>query len=218
MRSRLTPISWGLIGAGALFELAGAAVLVLWFLDPTHDSWERTRLGLGLTLLLAGTALTVFGALWHVRSLARSRNTPATFLTTGEEARVLEAIRSFERKTSGEIRVHLTETCAGDIVDEARRIFEKLGMTSTAQHNGVLIFVVTAERRMVVLGDSGIDAVVPAGFWNTVITEVSVLFAAGRHGDGLTRGVDMAGRELAQHFPPIAGDLNELPDTISRED
>ncbi len=218
MESRLSATSWALIGAGVLLDIAGAVVLALWFLNPAHDSWAYTRLGLGLTLLVAGTGLTVCGALWHVRSLARSRNTPATFLTGGEEARVLEAIKSFERRTSGEVRVHLAEACPGDIIDEARSVFEQLQMTATSQRNGVMIFVVTGQNRVAVLGDSGINAVVPEGFWNSVIREVTALFAAGRHGDGLARGVDMAGRMLAQHFPPIHGDVNELPDTISRED
>lgn len=218
MGPRLSPTSWALTGAGAMLDIAGVGVLALWFFDPTHDSWAWTRLGLGLTLLVAGTGLTVCGALWHVRSLAKSRNTPATFLTSGEEARVLQAIKSFERRTSGEVRVHLAELCPGDIIDEARRVFEQLQMTATTQRNGVMIFVVTAQQRVAILGDAGIDAVVPAGFWDLVISEITALFAAGRHGDGLARGVEMAGHMLAEHFPPIQGDINELPDTISRED
>ncbi|MBP7148681.1 MAG: TPM domain-containing protein [Acidobacteria bacterium] len=134
-----------------------------------------------------------------------------------EEERVLAAMREFERRTSGEIRVHLAARITRDIMEEARTAFEKLGMTATAERNGVLFFVAVAERRFAVLGDRGIHAQVAPDFWDGVAAAVAERFARGRFADGLCEGIALAGESLAALFPRRPDDRNELPDRISRE-
>lgn len=218
MSTALPRGSWLLIAAGAVCDLLGVAVATLWWLDPSHDRWDVTRLGLAFLLLALGMLLFVAAALWHVRRLATGRDTPASFLTPHDEHLVLEAIRSFEHRTSGEIRVHLAEHAPPEILEIAAQTFRTLGMEATEQRNGVLIYVATADRRVAILGDRGIDALVGADFWGQAVAATTALLAAGRHGEALAAGVTLAGDALARHFPPRADDRNELPDSISRED
>jgi uncharacterized membrane protein len=139
----------------------------------------------------------------------------ATFLTRDERERVIDAIRSFETRTSGEIRVHLQERTDESASRAAIRVFERIGMTATRDRSGVLFFVSVRDRRFAVIGDTGIDAVTPDDFWAGIVRRVESRFAEGRYADGLTEGIAAAADALMRHFPPRAADTNELPDSIS---
>jgi len=137
-------------------------------------------------------------------------------LDAAQEARILAAIRAAEARTSGEIRVHLQAQAGDDIMAAARRRFEALGMTATAARNGVLIFVAVDDRRFSILGDRGIDAKVPPGFWDTTAAAMAEGFRRGDLADGIVTGLAEAGNALAQWFPRQEDDVNELADEISQ--
>jgi uncharacterized membrane protein len=180
------------------------------------ETWETTSTAAGLVLVGLGLLAAIVGIGLRGRGLRRGRATPATFLDADEEERVLAAIRAFENRTSGELRVHLEPHVDGPILDAARRTFEELGMTETADRNGVLFFVAVRDRKFAVLGDAGINQRVSEGFWQEVVAAVREEFARGRFAEGLVRGVDIAGHALAEFFPVQPDDVNELPDGISR--
>lgn len=134
-------------------------------------------------------------------------------------ARIEEAVRAAERRTSGEVRVHIEENRppGQDALTRAVEVFRSLGMENTAQRNGVLFYVATETRNFAVIGDAGIDAVVPAGFWDNVRDQVLTDFRRAQYADGLVAGLALAGEQLARYFPfDAATDHNELPDTVSR--
>jgi len=66
-----------------------------------------------------------------------------------------------------------------------------------------------------VLGDQGIDKVVPEGFWDQIRARMENLFRQGRFTEGLCDGIQMTGEQLARYFPITENDQNELPDDIS---
>lgn len=138
------------------------------------------------------------------------------FLTQDEEAEVVEAIRRAEKKTSGEIRVHIEKTSNGEIWDRAMEVFHLLKMDNTKKDNGVLIYVAIDDRKFVIYGDKGINAVVPKDFWETTKDAIASQFKKGNFKQGLIDGILMAGRELQEHFPWSEGNENELSDKISR--
>jgi uncharacterized membrane protein len=70
-------------------------------------------------------------------------------------------------------------------------------------------------RKFAVLGDKGIDAVVPENFWDDVKTVMLTNFKEGYFTEGLTKGIDLAGELLKKHFPYQMDDKNELPDDVS---
>ncbi|MBW3131091.1 TPM domain-containing protein, partial [Hymenobacter profundi] len=65
-----------------------------------------------------------------------------TPLTAEQEASLIAAIQQAELTTSGEIRVHLEDTCpTPEPLDRAAQVFAELGMHKTAQRNGVLFYL-----------------------------------------------------------------------------
>jgi uncharacterized membrane protein len=136
-------------------------------------------------------------------------------LKTIDTEKIKQAIQTAERQTSGEIRVSVAPFFWGDVRKVAERAFNRLGMTRTAQRNGVLFFVVPSRKRFVVLGDEGIHAHVGDAFWEQVAAAVSEEFRKGDFTGGLVKGIETVGRELAVRFPyDASSDRNELPDDV----
>ncbi len=141
--------------------------------------------------------------------------TAAELLSEADQVRVKEAISKAEARTSGEIRVHLDDTIADEVLDHAAYIFEELGMFRTRDRNGVLIYVSAADRRVAVIGDAGINARVPAGFWDDVLALLQEHFRSGRFADGLCQAVERVGEKLRADFPHERDDRDELSNDIS---
>lgn len=144
-------------------------------------------------------------------------NTARNFFTAEQQEDIKQAILNAELNTSGEIRVHLQKKCNGDILDCAADIFKKLEMDKTAARNGVLIYVAVENRSFAIIGDSGINAVVPADFWESTKILMINHFREGNFAQGLIAGINKAGEQLKKHFPYNKDDVNELTDDISFE-
>ena len=141
-----------------------------------------------------------------------------TFFSKIDEPRIVESIRTAELRSRGEIRIHATEKTVGDVVKEATTTFERLGMTRTAERNGILIFVAPRSQKFAVLGDSGITSRVGTATLDEMASLMSAAFREGRFTDGLVGAVERAGALLATLFPRVEGatDRDELSNTISR--
>jgi uncharacterized membrane protein len=137
------------------------------------------------------------------------------FLQQLDKDRITAAIEAAEKRTSGEIRVHVQPKGLADIRATAERTFERLGMTKTDLRNGVLLFVASEENQFVILGDKGINEKVPADFWNAMSAHLTECFRAGRFTDGICDTIQHAGEALAAFFPLATGDRNELSNEIS---
>ncbi|MCB9799466.1 MAG: TPM domain-containing protein [Candidatus Omnitrophica bacterium] len=146
--------------------------------------------------------------------IQRSAN-PLWFFSKKEKEQIVEAIRSAEKKTSGEIRVHLERKARPDIFKHAAERFEKLGMVRTESRNGVLIFMGIKSKRFVILGDKGINEKVPQGFWDEIVALMGEQFRKDHFADGLCDGIEKIGEKLAFYFPYQRDDRNELSDEIS---
>lgn len=137
------------------------------------------------------------------------------FLTKEAGDLIIKSIKNAENKTSGEIRVHFQRKLKGEIMEDAVITFHKLKMDETDARNGVLIFIVPGKKKFCILGDSGIDAVVPENFWEAIKDRLSEQFKANKIAEGLCECIDTIGEKLKTHFPIQSDDKNELPDTIS---
>jgi uncharacterized membrane protein len=129
------------------------------------------------------------------------------------------AVRECEQSTSGEICVtvepalHLGRLLRGQTARErALEVFAQLHVWDTAQNNGVLIYLLLADRDVEIVADRGIDAKVGAEGWQRICAQMEAAFAAGRYAQGLVDGVHAVGAELGAHFPlgPEHGDRDEL--------
>ncbi len=139
----------------------------------------------------------------------------STFFTPEQQEAIVGAIREAEHATSGEIRVHIETSCKGDVLDEAAWLFRKLGMHRTVDRNGVLIYLALKEHKYAIIGDTGINAVVPLGFWDNIRDHMKQRFSEELFTEGLTEGIIKAGEQMKEHFPYAKDDINELTDTIS---
>lgn len=137
------------------------------------------------------------------------------FFTADEEESIVAAIREAEKNTSGEIRVHIEEHCKADAFKRATQVFHKLRMDATKLHNGVLFYLATEDHKFAIIGDSGIDKKVPAGYWENIRDAMQEKFKQGQFTDGLTEAILATGVMLKQFFPYQKDDTNELPDSIS---
>lgn len=138
------------------------------------------------------------------------------FFSIAEKERIVQAVQQAEAQTSGEIRVHVESGVRGKSpLDRAKAVFQELGMTRTDLHNGVLIYLAVDDRKFAIIGDSGIDQVVPPDFWETTKEVMRGHFAQGRFLEGVLHGIASAGEHLKVHFPCSADDVNELTDEIS---
>lgn len=138
------------------------------------------------------------------------------FLSKEEEQEIIQAIRTAESNTSGEIRVHIEKTSKTDAFNRALEVFHYLKMDNTKEQNGVLIYVAVKDKTFVIYGDKGINDVVPNDFWDSTKDLIQSHFKSGRFKQGLVEGILMAGKALEKHFPWEKGDINELSNEISK--
>lgn len=136
------------------------------------------------------------------------------YFTESRLAEIDKAIKQAELNTSGEIRLYVEDRCKEDVLDHAAFLFGELGMHKTELRNGVLFYLAMQDQKFAILGDGGINARVPKDFWDHIKVEMLSSFKEGQFSKGLEKGISMAGKALAEHFPYQKGDVNELSDDI----
>jgi uncharacterized membrane protein len=136
-------------------------------------------------------------------------------------ARLTQRVAQSEARHSGEIRVYVEAGLPASYVmrdatprERAVAMFGKLRVWDTAQNNGVLIYLLLAERAIEIVADRGLTSRVPDAEWQRIVAAMRDAFRAGRFEDGLTQAVDAVTALLVQHFPLAPGEANpnELPD------
>ncbi len=140
---------------------------------------------------------------------------PADFLGKEAEKLIVYSIEKAESRTSGEIRVHIESRCKSDVLDRAAMVFKTLSMHKTKERNGVLIYLSVNDRKFAIIGDAGINAVVPPDFWDSTKELVISHFKKGEFTEGLLAAIELTGKHLKQYFPHQQDDVNELSDEIS---
>jgi uncharacterized membrane protein len=136
--------------------------------------------------------------------------------------RIEQAIRESEKRHSGEIRVAV-ESALGTIPlikgqtphMRALAVFSSLRVWDTAQNNGVLIYVLLADRYVEIVADRGIH--VPAGenAWKAICKGMESYFRNSDFEAGIMLGIARITDELVRRFPPRKDDANELPDSVA---
>ncbi len=142
----------------------------------------------------------------------------ADFIPSEGQRRIADAITAAERHTTGEICVHVTPRCRGDVVRRATKTFNRLHLYTTKRRNAVLIFVAYEDRKFAILGDTGINEAVPKGFWDGEVAELGKYLKAGRPVDGLCEIIARMGNRLSEYFPGERDDENELSNEVSYDD
>jgi uncharacterized membrane protein len=134
-------------------------------------------------------------------------------------AAIEAAIKASEAAHSGQIRFVVEGALDGAPLfrnqsarERALDIFSRLRIWDTAHNNGVLIYLLLADRDFEIVADRGIDAKVGAADWEKICVEMESDFKAGNFERGVIKGIEAVSRLLAAHFPVERGSRNELPD------
>lgn len=138
------------------------------------------------------------------------------FLTPTEEQEIISAIRTAEKNTSGEIRVHIEATSKKEHFERALEVFHLLKMDNTKDSNAVLLYVAVNDKKFVIYGDKGINDVVPKDFWDSTKDSIQSQFKQGNFKQGMVDGILKAGEELQSHFSYQTDDVDELSNEISK--
>ena len=134
-------------------------------------------------------------------------------------AAIEKAIKTSEAAHSGQLRFVVEGALDGAPLfgnqparERALDVFSQLRIWDTAQNNGVLIYLLLADRDVEIVADRGIDARVGRAGWDAICREMEAAFRAGEFEHGVIKGIEAVSRELARHFPPQPDQRNELPD------
>ncbi|HUW51499.1 MAG TPA: TPM domain-containing protein [Sulfuricella sp.] len=96
--------------------------------------------------------------------------------------------------------------------DRAVEVFSQLRVWDTEHNNGVLIYLLLADRRVEIVADRGVHRDVGAQGWEEICREMEQQFRLGRFEEGVVVGIQAVARHLVRHYPASGKNENELPD------
>jgi len=134
-------------------------------------------------------------------------------------AAIDRAIKASEAAHRGEIRfavegaLHIDPLLRGQTARErAIDVFSHLRVWDTERNNGVLIYLLLADRDVEIVADRGIHEKVGGQEWERICRNMEAAFRQADYEGGVIGGIREVTRHLAEHFPPVGDDRNELPD------
>ena len=134
-------------------------------------------------------------------------------------ALIEQAIKAGEETHAGQVRFAVEGALDGKPLfrnqsarARALDVFSHLRIWDTAHNNGVLIYLLLADRKVEVIADRGIDAKVGAAGWEKICKAMETDFKAGNFAGGVIGGIQAVSQQLAVHFPKHGNGPNELPD------
>ena len=132
-------------------------------------------------------------------------------------AAIEQAVARSETQHRGEVRfaVEAALDVSGLIAGQSARaraieVFSQLGVWDTDDNNGVLIYLLLADRDVEIVADRGINAVVGAQEWEAICRAMEAALRRREFEPAVLGAIEAVTRLLARHFPPRAGDRNEL--------
>src|SRR5690349_14995595 len=132
-------------------------------------------------------------------------------------ANIEAATRAGEATHSGQVRFVVEGALDGAPLfhnqparERALDIFSHLRIWDTEHNNGVLIYLLLADRIVEIVADRGIDAKVGDACWERICRDMETAFKAGKFEAGVIGGIEAVSRELAKYYPPGAAHSNEL--------
>jgi uncharacterized membrane protein len=129
------------------------------------------------------------------------------------------AIRITEAQHAGQIRfaveasLEWASLLAGQPTQQrAIDVFSKLRVWDTEHNNGVLIYLLLADRDVEIVADRGIHVRLGPEVWAAICREMEAAFCKGDFEAGVIAGIYAVGKHLSRHFPARSGKPNEMPD------
>jgi len=130
-----------------------------------------------------------------------------------------QAIKASETAHVGEIRFALEGALDGTPLfkgqsarERALEVFSQLRVWDTECNNGVLIYLLLADRDVEIVADRGVHAKVGSQEWEQICRTMETVFKQGNYQGGVISGIQAVTQQLMKHFPASGVGQNELPD------
>jgi uncharacterized membrane protein len=153
------------------------------------------------------------------RHLATDHRTARKAFPPEALARIEAATIAGEKSHAGQVRFVVEAALPLALImsrqtphERALDLFGSLRIWDTEGNNGVLVYVLLADRRVQIIADRGIHREVGEGEWRSICRTMESAFREGRFADGAVAGIDAVSALLARHFPRTGATSNELPD------
>jgi uncharacterized membrane protein len=154
-----------------------------------------------------------------VRHLSASHAAMRRIFPRAALENIERTIAEVERTHAGQIRfvvedaLDLRPLLAGQTARErAIEVFSRLRVWDTEHNNGVLIYLLLADRDVEIVADRGVHAKLGQAVWEEVCQEMEGTFRQGRFEEGAIAGIRRVGAHLARHYPQVGAKTNEMPD------
>lgn len=128
-------------------------------------------------------------------------------------------IAQVEQTHAGQIRfavehaLDMSPLFAGQTARErAIEVFSRLRVWDTEHNNGVLIYLLLADRDVEIVADRGVHNKLGQAVWEEVCKEMEAAFRQGKFEEGVIAGIRSVGAHLARHYPQVGTKINELSD------
>lgn len=133
---------------------------------------------------------------------------------------ITEAVAAAESRHPGEIRFAVEAAlplpllwCEVSARERAIAVFAREHVWDTEHNNGVLIYLLLADREVHIVADRGVgDGRVDPAEWTACCRIMEAHFRQGRFREGALAGIDAVAEVLRRHPPGRADIGNELPD------
>ena len=153
------------------------------------------------------------------RHLVANRSRVRKAFPRGALKRIEAAVAASEKQHGGQVRFAVEGALDGRALfrqqsarARALDVFAQLRVWDTAHNNGVLIYLLLADRKVEIVADRGIHAHVGHDGWAAICKVMRNAFRDGHFEEGVIAGIDAVTQRLAAHFPHRPDSLNELPD------
>ena len=155
-----------------------------------------------------------------LKHLSTGRASVRRFFPPATLEAIEQAIRAAEARHSGQIRfaveasLELSPLLAGQTAQQrALDVFSRLRVWDTERNNGVLIYLLLADRDVEIIADRGVHARLGSAAWEAICREMEAAFRERRFAEGVLAGIGRISALLAEHYPRTgAPGANELPD------
>ncbi len=178
-----------------------------------------------VAVTLVAVVLPGIGNMKRLTSVDTLCSTFVEFTMVGEPPFSKQSLRNIEKAIAANEKLHSGEIRfvveAGldplEIVfgktpkKRAIELFGRLNIWDTEHNNGVLIYLLLADRDVEIVADRGIHHLVGDAGWERICHAMELRFRAGEFEAGVLEGIAAIGNELSQHFPPQGGQRNEIP-------
>lgn len=147
------------------------------------------------------------------RAVVRRVFPPATLDAVAHAIRATEAQHDGQIRFAVEAALDISPLLAGQTAQQrAIEVFSKLRVWDTEHNNGVLIYLLLADRDVEIVADRGIHIRLGQESWESICREMEAAFGEGNFEAGVLAGIRAVGAHLARHFPLVGEKTNELPD------